>query len=398
MIRKILRFLPILFLLGCGSDLSGFTDTVENVIEEQTGQEVDANVKAGISLGLFSISINQDGEIEVAVTLETPAIPTPLGGFSVFVEGSAEFPNKKTLTLTMPGQTWIYDLNDQPFAVDLNDVDAIVSGDGKGNLTIEINDDRVNPIAEPLFKTADADTQIVMNTSNITVQSREIGRSANGNPITVTQIGEGHKAVVLVGGLHAGFAPGTVTVAEKALDYFSQHGQEVPSDVSLYIIPVANPDSVNGNIEAVNGRLNGNGVDINRNWDCNWSNTAEWRSVTINPGPSVFSEPETKALRDFFLDKQPEAVIFWEARGELVVPGRCGNQFHSDSQRLASVYGAHSGYKFGYITGYSITGDVADWLDQQGIAAIAILLSNYTADDWDRNLYGLQDVLEDVSR
>ncbi len=397
MIRKILQVLPILLLLSCGGDISSLDETVENIIEENTGQEVDAAMKVGVSLGLFSVSINQDGEVEVAVTLETPAIPTPLGGFSVFVEGSAEFPNKKTLTLAMPGQTWIYDLNDQPFAVDLNDVDAIVSGDGKGNLTIEINDDRVNPKAEPRFKTADTNTTIVMNTPNITVQTREIGRSANGAPIKVTQIGQGPRAVVLVGGMHAGFAPGTVAVAEKALDYFSTHGQDVPSNVSLYIIPTANPDSVNGGVEMVNGRINGNGVDINRNWDCNWASTAEWRNTAINPGTAVFSEPETQALRDFFLDIQPEAVIFWEARGELVVPGRC-NQFHSDSQRLASVYGANSGYKFGYITGYAITGDVADWLDKQGIAAIAILLSNYTADDWNRNLHGLQDVLADVSR
>lgn len=398
MISKILRFLPILLLIGCGGDLGGFTGTVENVIEEQTGQKVEANVKAGISLGLFSISINQDGEIEVAVTLETPAIPTPLGGFSVFVEGSAEFPDKKTLTLAMPGQTWIYDLNEQPFAVDLTDVDAIVSGDGQGNLTIQIDDARVNPKVEPHFKTADSDTTLVMNTSNITVQMREIGQSADGVPIKVTQIGEGRRAVVLVGGMHAGFAPGTVAVANNALNYFSTQGQEVPADVSLYIIPVANPDSLNGGVEAVDGRLNGNNVDINRNWDCNWANTAQWRSTAINPGTAVFSEPETQALRNFFLDLQPEAVIFWEARGELVVPGRCGNQFHSDSQRLASVYGAHSGYKFGYITGYAITGDVADWLDRQGISAIAVLLSSYTADDWQRNLRGLQDVLEDVSR
>lgn len=397
MIKKILHLLPILFLLGCNGDLSDFTDQVETVLEEQTGQEVDANVRAGVSLGLFSVSINQDGEIEVDVTLETPAIPTPLGGFSVFVEGSAEFPNKKTLTLATPGQTWIYDLNDQPFAVDLNDVDAIVSGDGQGNLTIKINDDRVDPRAEPRFKTAGSDT-IVLSTPNITVQSREIGQSFNGNPIKVTQIGEGEKAVVLVGGMHAGFSPGTVSVAEKALEYFSTNGDEVPANVSIYIIPNANPDSVGGGVEAKNGRLNGNGVDINRNFDCNWSSTAEWRSTAINPGAFAFSEPEAQALQDFFLNLQPEAVIFWEARGELVVPGRCGNQFHSDSQRLASVYGARSGYEFGYITGYSITGDVADWLDRQGIAAIAILLSGYTNDDWNRNLRGLQDILQDVSR
>ena len=52
---------------------------------------------------------------------------------------------------------------------------------------------------------------------------------------------------------------------------------------------------------------------------------------------------------------------------------------------------------FGYITSYAITGDLADWLDRQGISAIAVLLSSYTDDDWQRNLRGLHDLLEDYA-
>ena len=57
------------------------------------------------------------------------------------------------------------------------------------------------------------------------------------------------------------------------------------------------------------GRFNGQDVDLNRNWDCNWQPTGIWRDQVVNAGRSVFSEPETLALRDFFL-AQPVAVSY----------------------------------------------------------------------------------------
>lgn len=402
------KVVPVLFILfsflcsGCGvvetatEELEASLNEGENYLEEQTGVEVDANVKIGIEVGLFSVSRNHRGELEIAVQAETPGIPTPLGAFSVFVEAEAEFPHKQTLTISTARQTWIYDLNGRPFAVELHDIDAEVSGNGDGNILIRITDGRVRGDVEPQFHSVRA-ADIAMNAGALYNDTFSIGRSANNQEILVTQLGEGSQAVVLVGGFHAGFVPASVELAEEMITHFQDHPEQLPLDVRLYIIPLANPDSASGGVEQVSGRVNGNGVDINRNWDCNWTENAVWRSQSVGAGDYAFSEPENQALRDFFLEIEPEAVIFWEARGELVIPGRCGS-YHSDSQRLASVYGANSGYEFGFITGYQVTGDVADWLDQQGIAAISILLSGYRSTDWQRNLRGVQDVLQDVAR
>ena len=381
---------------GAGDNVEVVLEQAEAIVEEQTGQNVEAEVKVGIQLGLLAVSINNQGEIEVAVVAETPTIPTPLGSFSAFVEGSMQFPQKQTLTMMTANNSWIYDLEGRPFAVDLVNVDATVRGDGTGNLVIEFHDAQANSGTEPRFKHRAA-SDIAVYAADIPITTDSIGQSANGQDIEVTRLGSGAWSVVLVGGFHAGFAPASVELAEGMIDYFQTHPEQVPRDVSLYIVPLANPDSQGKGVGQKNGRLNGNSVDINRNWDCNWSETAVWRSTSIDAGAYPFSEPENQALRDFFLEVDPAAVIFWEARGELVIPGRC-NGYHSDSQRLASVYGANSDYQFGFITGYQVTGDVADWLDTQGIAAISILLSDYTSADWRRNLRGVQDVLQDVAR
>lgn len=402
-LKTLCYILFLSILSGCTSisqiqnEFESSLNDVESGVEAVTGLDVDSEAKVGVELGLLAVSLNHRGEIEVAVIAETPAIPTPLGGLSAFVEAEMGLEDHQALTIASKAGAWNYDLQGQPFAIDLVNVDASVRGDGQGNIVIFIDDSRVQGDVAPIFKQETA-PGLAVYTGEILISTVVIGESANGLPIEVTKLGNGRRAVVLVGGFHAGFAPATVELAENMVAYFQDHPEEVPQDVSIYIIPVANPDSLTGGIEEISGRINGNGVDINRNWDCNFSQTAVWRSAAIDAGPYPFSEPENIALRDFFLELAPVAVIFWEARGELVLPGRCNQTYHSDSQRLASVYGANSGYEFGFITGYQVMGDVSDWLDSKGISSISILLSSYTSTDWQRNLNGVKDVLQDVAR
>lgn len=221
-----------------------------------------------------------------------------------------------------------------------------------------------------------------------------IGQSANGSDITATRIGMGETAVLLIGGIHAGFAPSTVAIAEQAIAHFTQISDTLPVTVSLYIIPTLNPDSVGGGVESANGRLNGNGVDLNRNWGCNWSAEAVWRDQAVSGGTAAFSEPETAALRDFILEIKPTAVILFAARGQIVVPGVCDGV--SISEELAGVYATAAGYEAGIISVSSVTGDLTDWLDSQGIAAITPLLADYEAPDWEVNLAGVVAVVTAV--
>ncbi len=98
----------------------------------------------------------------------------------------------------------------------------------------------------------------------------------------------------------------------------------------IWIIPVSNPDGYQytwdvNRLWRKNRRNNGNGtfgVDLNRNWDYQWGGAG----ASTNPadetyrGPSAFSEPETQALRDFYLAR-PNIVanIDFHSYGQLVL-------------------------------------------------------------------------------
>lgn len=73
-----------------------------------------------------------------------------------------------------------------------------------------------------------------------------------------------------------------------------------------------NPDGlVRG--RTAEGRFNGNQVDLNRNWGCDWSATAYWQQRTVDPGERPFSEPETAALSVFMQSTRPVAALFYHA-------------------------------------------------------------------------------------
>jgi len=145
-------------------------------------------------------------------------------------------------------------------------------------------------------------------------------------------------------------------------------------NAEMWIIPVVNPDGYYNN-----SRYNASGVDLNRNLSYMWSGGG-------SGGPSPFSEPETRALRDI---TQPD----WPALNNLrnVFAGgfsghdgaQCVNtvwnysasapiqdlalitaqaQDYAQHPSITAYYGAGS-WKV-YVPGaswYPITGDVNDW-------------------------------------
>ncbi len=204
-----------------------------------------------------------------------------------------------------------------------------------------------------------------------------IGKSVLGNPLQVVQLGVGKADILLVGGLHSAFAPSTVKLAENLRDYFMEHLDEIPSGYSLHILTNANPDS-RGSPGTLDARLNANGVDLNRNWDCAWLSEASWGKSLVSGGKSPFSEPESQALRDYILEIRPIAVVFYEARmpdGQSS-PGGCG-VISLFSEALASSYGRAAGYRIAAFDAYAVNGDATNWLDAQGIPAISVLLPEY---------------------
>ncbi|NHZ71559.1 MAG: protein kinase [Aquificales bacterium] len=240
-------------------------------------------------------------------------------------------------------------------------------------------------------------------TPDLGPETLTIGQSVYGTPLEAVRLGAGEKSIVLIGGLHAGAVPGSVSLAQQTIRYFQDNLSLIPDNVTLYIIPSANLDSPHAPGE-LEGRLNANGVDLNRNWDCRWTKDAKWRNNVVpgSGGSAPFSEPETQALRDFILDGDAQAVVFWEARATngLTSPGSCSNS-PLVSSRLAQVYGNAAGYDvadFEDLTNQEINGDGTNWLDSQNIPAISVLLPEYSDMDWNNNLAGISAVLREYGR
>lgn len=226
----------------------------------------------------------------------------------------------------------------------------------------------------------------------------EIGRSVQDTPLTAVRFGGGERAVVLIGGLHAGFAPGSVQLAEELIAYFQEHLDEIPPEVSLFIIANANPDSAAAPGQ-LPGRLNGNGVDLNRNWDCRWTADPPWAGTPQigMGGAAPFSEPEVQALADFIRQQAAQAVVFWQGRAALGLssPGACGEE-SLVSRPLARAYGVAADYRiadFESLVNQEVNGDATNWLDAQGIPAISVLLTDYRVSDFERNLPAVLSVM-----
>jgi hypothetical protein len=182
----------------------------------------------------------------------------------------------------------------------------------------------------------------------------------------------------------------------RLIDHFTEEPESVAPGLSLVIIPALNPDGL-AKGRTVDGRFNANGVDLNRNWSCEWSPDATWQDRRVDAGEEPFSEPETAALADYILLNPPAAVIFYHSAANGVFAGAC-NGDHG-SQVLGHVYGRASTYPSdGAFTAYELTGEASNWVDGQGIPAIAVELQNWTDPEFERNLAGVMAVQCELAR
>lgn len=97
----------------------------------------------------------------------------------------------------------------------------------------------------------------------------------------------------------------------------------------IWIVPMVNPDGhqysvTNDRLWRKNRRNNGDGtfgVDLNRNYGYQWGGPGSSGDTysEIYRGPSAFSEPETRAVRDFLQQRQTKALISYHSFSQLVL-------------------------------------------------------------------------------
>jgi len=242
----------------------------------------------------------------------------------------------------------------------------------------------------------------------------QIGTSVEGRAIEAYTFGEGEKEVVLVGGLHGGYEWNSAYLTYKFIDYFTENPELLPEDIKITIIPSANPDGMfkitgkdgrfvladiptTANTTGV-GRFNARGVDLNRNFDCQWQPESTWRGQVVDAGTAPFSEPEARAIRDFSTTNKPSVMVFFHSQANALYSSACGGPALTETTALVETYATASGYPaHTSFDNYTITGDAGDWLSSVGIPALSIELSTHDTIDWEKNLAGVKALLKSLS-
>jgi len=238
-----------------------------------------------------------------------------------------------------------------------------------------------------------------------------IGYSAQNRPIDAYRFGNGDKLLVFVGAIHGGYEWNTALLAWEFIDYCRANPELIPEDLSVAIIPALNPDGLAKAVKVENGpfspadvsagtdksaaRFNANNVDLNRNFDCNWQAKGVWQQKEVSAGTAAFSEPESRAVRDYVLQNKPAAVVFWHSRSNAVYGSMCNGDMAPETRAIINAYAKASGYPAkDTFDQYQVTGDATDWLASVGIPAITVELSTHESVEWEKNWKGIQSLLE----
>lgn len=238
-----------------------------------------------------------------------------------------------------------------------------------------------------------------------------IGTSVKNNPITAYHFGTGDKELLFVGGIHGGYEWNTALLATQLIDYLKANPESIPKNIKVTVIPVLNPDGLQkvvGSTErftvndvpsseslVISGRFNANTVDLNRNFDCDWKETGVWQTKKVSGGTSAFSEPESKAIKNYVETNKPTAAVVWYSAGGGVYASNCHNGVSPLTTTLmktfatASGYTAHQSFDF-----YETTGDMVNWLAKNNIPAVSVLLTNHSDTEWTKNKAGVEALIK----
>ena len=222
-----------------------------------------------------------------------------------------------------------------------------------------------------------------------------IGESIEGKSLDVYRFGSGPIVRVIIGAIHGGYESNTATLAWMLRDDLRKGTMTVPEDITLYLLPLFNPDGFYDFTNQPEGRSNARGVDLNRNWDVywklDWNRTGCFNYFPVTAGEYAFSEPETQALRDFLLANRVDALIsYHSAMSAIFAGGRPEPDLASDS--LARTLSAVSFYLYPPVNdpGCEYTGQLIDWASAHGIAAVDVELTDHQSTDIEINRKVLQ--------
>ena len=131
-----------------------------------------------------------------------------------------------------------------------------------------------------------------------------LGRSVDGRPIEAVRVGDASgPRVLVVGCIHGDECAGMAIT--RALEH-------ARTNADLWIVPDLNPDGY-----AHDTRQNARGVDLNANWSSGWQPGGRPGDFYY-PGPSPFSEPESRIARNLIERLHPSLTVWFHQHMNLV--------------------------------------------------------------------------------
>lgn len=214
---------------------------------------------------------------------------------------------------------------------------------------------------------------------------RLVGRSVEGRPLHVLELGHPAGTPVLLTGLMHGVE---IVGALGLLDFVRSLADDPSSDLlrhaRIAVMPIVNPDAFATNTERLAmgwrafQRCNARGVDLNRNFprlrEDLPRNPLGGSRLRLSPhylGPSPLSEPESRAVHALAEELRPKVSLAYHSFGEvLLYPWAYTSR---PNPRRALYEGAGDAF-LGGLRGpryrvmqarswYPIVGDLDDWLD-----------------------------------
>jgi len=213
------------------------------------------------------------------------------------------------------------------------------------------------------------------------------GQSVENRTLTAHRVGNGALVIMLVGGIHGGYEANTITLIDQFILHFQNNPLDVLPNITFILVPSANPDGATYG-RSLAGRFNANGVDLNRNWDCDWSEEAYFRDSPVYAGEKPFSEPESVALAALINDIRPAVVLFYHSAANGIYAGDCAGG--GVSAPMTEILGRATGYPYGVeFTDYVVNGTASSWVDSLGIPAADVELASADLTEFSRNLDGV---------
>jgi hypothetical protein len=237
-------------------------------------------------------------------------------------------------------------------------------------------------------------TNVCESAKGICTKVPSIGKTVEGRDIFALQLGKNGTSkpqVYVQGMVHAREWASTTTVQYLVHQLLTTYGTDsrtrsILDQVDFTIVPMANPDgyehSRNGNrMWRKNRSKNANGLfgtDLNRNWNYHWStHSSASPDSDVYHGPSVESEPETKALVKTFkslprviaaIDVHCFSELILKPWGDVKEKPKDEAQFEAVAKAMSEEIQKVSGEHYTPMQAvdlYPTSGSAADWFYSQ---------------------------------